>query len=83
MLPVLRQNTLILGLRRIRSLQPDDVIIFLHEGREKIKRVSKVRGSQVFVLCDNNRASTDSRHFGWIDKNTVLAKVVFPRKRRS
>jgi nickel-type superoxide dismutase maturation protease len=80
MMPVLPPNTLIIGWRRFRSMKPGDVVIFEHEGKEKIKRIKEIRGSEIFVLGDHSDASTDSRHFGWIYSSSVIAKVVYPRK---
>lgn len=79
MLPVLPPNTTIVGVRRFRSLKPGDVVIFLHDGKEKVKRIREIRGSEVFLLGDHGDASTDSRHFGWIYASSITAKVIYPR----
>jgi len=82
MMPILPPNTLIVGLRRFRKVSPGDVIIFEHEGKEKIKRIQEIRGSELFVVGDHTDASTDSRHFGWVDVSAIKAKVIIPRNIR-
>jgi len=55
------------------------VVIIRHNGKEKIKRVHEVADDKLFVLGDNAAASTDSRDFGWLPRETVTAKVIWPR----
>jgi nickel-type superoxide dismutase maturation protease len=80
MMPVLPPNTLVLGLKYFRALRINDVIIFYHDGREKMKRIQTIENGNLFVIGDHADASTDSRHFGWISTSTVIAKVVRPRR---
>jgi phage repressor protein C with HTH and peptisase S24 domain len=82
MMPVLPPNTLVIAWKNFRKLRPDDVVIFQHEGKEKIKRIQDVRGSEIFVVGDHPDASTDSRHYGWIYESDVVAKVIYPRDLR-
>ena len=78
MMPVLPPGTLVFGLKWFRNIKPGDVVIFLHEGKEKIKRVSELEENRVYLLGDHEEASTDSRQFGWLDIDTVIAKVIWP-----
>lgn len=79
MLPVLPPGTIVYGWRWFYRLRSGDIVIFLHDGKEKIKRIEKVREDSVYVTGDHGAASTDSRHFGWLGNDVVIAKVVWPR----
>lgn len=61
-----------------RKLRAYDVVIIRQNGLEKIKRILKIRDGQLFVVGDNPRHSTDSRHFGWIPRDHVVGKVIWP-----
>ena len=53
--------------------------------RVMVKRVTAVAGGRVEVRGDNAAASTDSRHFGPIDRAAVVGRVVYryhPEARR-
>jgi len=78
MLPALPPGKIVIGAVRFGSLQEGDVVIVLHDGLEKIKRIAKIRGDQLFVLGDNPEKSTDSRSFGWLSVTVVRAKVIWP-----
>ncbi|MDB5185966.1 MAG: signal peptidase [Candidatus Saccharibacteria bacterium] len=78
MLPVLPPDTYVWGIRWFPNLRINDVVIFEHNGREKIKRISDIQGDQIYVLGDHPDESTDSRHFGWIPKGCVIARIIHP-----
>jgi nickel-type superoxide dismutase maturation protease len=53
--------------------------------RTMIKRVAGFDGGGVVVRGDNEAASTDSRHFGPVSRQTLQGRVVyryFPESRR-
>jgi nickel-type superoxide dismutase maturation protease len=53
--------------------------------RLMVKRVAAVAGDRVDVRGDNAAASTDSRHFGPVDRAAVVGRVVYryhPEDRR-
>jgi type IV secretory pathway protease TraF len=60
------------------ALVPGDIVVVRHEGLEKIKRIEQIDGVKLFIVGDNQAASTDSRHFGWIDRSAVVGKVIWP-----
>lgn len=64
---------------RFRRLKPGDVVILRHNGLEKIKRIGDLTTDKVFVLGDNSSASTDSRQFGWVERQHIIARVFWPR----
>ena len=78
MLPHLVPGRIVLACR-FRRLKSGDVVILLHDGLEKIKRVSSVDQDKVYVLGDNSAASTDSRQFGWVERQYVIGRVLWPR----
>jgi hypothetical protein len=82
MLPVFRANQIVIASGWLTHVDEQDIIIFSHQGLEKIKRVAEVNLDKgVYVLGDNPSGSTDSRSFGWIEFDEILAKVVWPRKK--
>jgi type IV secretory pathway protease TraF len=80
MAPTLLAGQLI-ALARSNHIAVGDVVMFEHDGLEKIKRVARVDGPRVYLLGDNAQASTDSRQFGWIGMESVRGKVIWPKLR--
>jgi phage repressor protein C with HTH and peptisase S24 domain len=78
MAPTLRAGQVIVG-QQTRKLRPGDVVIVLHNGLEKVKRIAKQQSDFVYLLGDNAAISTDSRDFGWVPTETIIAKVVWPK----
>lgn len=79
MLPVLPPGTRVVGIRYYSCLKIGQVVVILHEGKEKIKRVDQLGAKQVFVVGDHLDGSTDSRDFGWLSQDKVIAIIVWPR----
>lgn len=83
MLPVLPPRTLVIGTGIGRKYSVGKVVVILHEGKEKIKRIADIRKDEVFVVGDNEDGSTDSRHFGWLPIEVIQAQVIWPRRLRT
>jgi nickel-type superoxide dismutase maturation protease len=82
MMPILPPNALIIGLKSTKRLKIGQVVIFDHDGKEKVKRIKNINNqNELFLEGDHLIASTDSRHFGWLPDAHVIAKVIWPRCR--
>jgi nickel-type superoxide dismutase maturation protease len=81
MAPRLGSGKLVLASPLLRKLKPGQVVILEHHGKEKIKRIERIDKAkgQLYVIGDNLKASSDSRHFGWITKKSVRGRVFWPR----
>ena len=79
MSPKLAADKLLIATTMFHDLHPGHVVIVLHDGKQKVKRIERMQGNKVFVVGDNLAASTDSRHFGWLDYDHVVARVVWPK----
>lgn len=81
MLPVLRQGQLIVAIKS-NQYKAGDIVVFSHEGKEKIKRLSRLKKGSFEVLGDNSKASTDSREFGWLPLAALRAKLIWPQNKQ-
>jgi phage repressor protein C with HTH and peptisase S24 domain len=79
MLPTLSPGRVVLATGWHGPLHKEDVVIIRHRGLEKVKRVQHISETGLFVQGDNRTRSTDSHTFGWLDLDTVVGKVVWPR----
>jgi phage repressor protein C with HTH and peptisase S24 domain len=79
MSPALASGQIIIASSLFINPRPGQVLIFYHDGKEKIKRVESVMDNRIFFIGDNPDCSTDSRYFGWVDNEHVLAKVIWPK----
>lgn len=81
MAPRLHAGKIVLATPLRRRLKPGQVVILEHHGKEKIKRIERIDKTKgaLFVIGDNLRESSDSRHFGWITQKSVRGRVFWPR----
>ena len=79
MVPTLNEHNIVIGSGLFTNLVENDLVLFHHEGLDKIKRISKIGDNKIFVVGDNNQSSRDSRVFGWIPLSSVQAKIIWPR----
>lgn len=78
MSPKLRPGQLIIAWPYFKRLHPGQVVIITHDDKEKVKRVERIEDNKIFVIGDNIAASIDSRHFGWLGRPNVVARVIWP-----
>ncbi len=79
MTPALAPGSLVFGVRP-RAIAPGDVVVVRHKELEKVKRIKEIRKNEIFLTGDSLLHSTDSREFGWLPIETIIAKIVWPRK---
>lgn len=77
MIPTLHPGQDILSFNWFVNPQVGDIVVIKQDNMEIVKRVQKVDGKEVFVMGDNIRESTDSRHFGSITLDQIKGKVVY------
>ena len=52
-------------------------VVVLRQKKFIIKRIAKIEGGKYFVTGDNKKESTDSKSFGWINREEIVGKVIF------
>lgn len=84
MSPTFRPGDIVIVWRAWPRYMVGDIVMVRHNGREKIKRLHDhdKQHAQVYLLGDNPAHSTDSRSFGWLDQQTLMGKVIWPRRAR-
>lgn len=78
MAPKLRPGQLIVATSLFRKLHPGQVVIVERDNKQLIKRIERIEADKLFVIGDNLAASIDSRQFGWLDRQAVIARVLRP-----
>jgi phage repressor protein C with HTH and peptisase S24 domain len=77
--PRLLDGRVVLVNRWFTPIKVGDIVVVRHDGKEKIKRITQLNGEQVFISGDNRLQSTDSKDFGWLNRNVVIAKLLWPK----
>ncbi|HKJ67130.1 MAG TPA: S26 family signal peptidase [bacterium] len=83
MTPSLREGARVLA-STIFRLRLADVVVCRHPvtGRETIKRIVRQHEDRYYVEGDNLSMSTDSRHFGPVTEQDIIAKVLLQYRPR-
>ena len=55
----------------------NDIVAFENNKEILIKRISNVKGNEIFVKGDNQKDSLDSRELGFINFSKILGKVIY------
>ena len=77
MSPTLRHGQIVVCWKS-QFASPGDIVIVAHNGIEKIKRLQTVRTHHIYILGDNATQSTDSRHYGWVERSAIVGRVIWP-----
>ena len=84
MMPVLLPGDRLLVWRGLGPFRPvirvGDLVAVLDPrdpGRVMVKRVAGREGAGMYVLGDNESASTDSRHFGLVPTTAIRGRVIY------
>jgi hypothetical protein len=72
--PALRDGDIVVGVRRVP--QVGAIVVAKQGNREVIKRVRHIDGDKVYLVGDNSQDSTDSRHYGNINKSAILGTIM-------
>lgn len=60
-----------------RKVNVGDIVMAHVNGREVIKRISTVEQGKIYLLGDNKTQSTDSRQFGSVGREQIIAVFWF------
>ena len=77
MFPTFKEGQDVLSINWFVNPKVGDVIVIKKDGKEMVKRIQKVLGREVIVTGDNAQESTDSRHFGPVNMDQVIGRVVY------
>ncbi len=66
----------------INKVKVGDIVVFKKDNQELVKRVTSVSSSGVFLTGDNQKDSLDSKAFGEVSRNAIVAKVIFKKTKR-
>lgn len=74
--PTLKPGQKLISLNWGFSLKKGDLVALKVNGRMIVKRIQKKDDRLFFVTGDNQKMSTDSRKFGWVNKNQIVGKII-------
>lgn len=78
MLPTLKPGQDVLVLTWFINPKIGDMVSVKVNGKDMVKRVRQMSSDQgIFVIGDNEKESTDSRKFGWINRLQIIGKVIW------
>lgn len=90
MYPTYKDGDIVLGTRLFNRKHPcpEDVYVVKVPWEEKRKYVKRLiyhseKTGSIYVLGDNTDESYDSKAFGWISQQCLVAKVLYPKRLKS
>jgi len=78
MLPALKPGQIVLC-HEIRQFRQGQVVVAFVGDREVIKRIASIENGRIFLVGDNEKKSTDSRHYGSVTDTKIEGTVFWPR----
>lgn len=75
--PLLAPGNLAIFIRK--KIRVGDIILFSHDGRDKVKYVKSISNQKVYTMGSNTNFSTDSRLYGLIDEQCIKGVLVWSR----
>ena len=84
MLPNYKEGDYLL-INKLSKIKKGNAVVLKHPKTNELilKRVSKIKDGRYYVTGDNKKQSTDSRHFGAVERNSIIGKVLFHIKKNS
>ncbi|MFT4532620.1 MAG: phage repressor protein C with HTH and peptisase S24 domain [Candidatus Saccharimonadales bacterium] len=79
--PTLKDGQLIVC-HRVRKFIVGQVVVAFMNGREVVKRITKVDGGRIFLEGDNKDNSTDSRTHGSVVDSKIEGVVFWPSTKK-
>lgn len=82
MLPTLKPGQIILVNRLsylVKKPKIKDIVVFRknNDNHYLVKRIIDIKDEKYFMSGDNKKDSSDSRDFGWMDRQSIIGKVLF------
>ena len=76
--PTLKEGQVVIA-HQLRNFKPGQVVIAFIDGREVIKRITKIENNSIFLEGDNAAHSSDSRAYGPVVDTKIEAVVFWPK----
>lgn len=74
--PFFPQGAFVLAWSWFKTLKVGDVVVAKNNNLLILKRIKKIKNGGFFLIGDNEKESTDSRYFGFLEKKDILGKVI-------